>query len=56
MSALEHELDALAAESALSGVVRVDRGDEIVVERAYGLADRRWGIPNETSTRFAIAS
>jgi CubicO group peptidase (beta-lactamase class C family) len=56
MSALEDELDTLAAESALSGVVRVDRGEEILVDNAYGFADRRWEIPNETSTRFAIAS
>ena len=56
MTALEHELDALAATNAFSGVVRVDRGDEIVVEKAYGFADRRWEIPNETSTHFAIAS
>ena len=50
------EVDALAAESGFSGVVRVDRGGEVVVERAYGLADRRWAIANETDTRFAIAS
>jgi CubicO group peptidase (beta-lactamase class C family) len=56
MTALEHELDSVAATNAFSGVVRVDRGDEIVVEKAYGFADRRWEIPNETSTRFAIAS
>ena len=56
MTALDLELDALAAESAFSGVVRVDRGEEIVFEKAYGFADRRWEIPNETSTRFAIAS
>jgi CubicO group peptidase (beta-lactamase class C family) len=56
MPALEHQLDALAAENAFSGVVRIDHGDEIVVEKAYGLADRRWEIPNEMSTRFAIAS
>ena len=56
MSSLEHELDAVAAESAFSGVVRVDRGDEIVVEKAYGLAQRGHEIPNATDTRFAIAS
>lgn len=49
-------IDEVAAETGFSGVVRVDLGDEIVVERAYGLADRRWGIPNEPDTRFAIAS
>jgi CubicO group peptidase (beta-lactamase class C family) len=56
MTAPEHELDALAATNAFSGVVRVDRGHEIVVEKAYGFADRRWEILNETSTHFAIAS
>ena len=44
------------SESAFSGVVRIDRGDEVVVDKAYGLADRGYEIPNETDTRFAIAS
>ena len=56
MSDLAAELDALAAESAFSGVVRIDRGDEVVLETAYGFADRRWKIPNTPDTRFAIAS
>jgi CubicO group peptidase (beta-lactamase class C family) len=50
------QVDAVAVESRFSGVVRVERGEEFVVERAYGLADRRWGIPNTTDTRLAIAS
>jgi CubicO group peptidase (beta-lactamase class C family) len=49
-------IDAVATESGFTGVVRVDRGDEVLVEKAYGLADRRWGIPNDVDTRFAIAS
>jgi CubicO group peptidase (beta-lactamase class C family) len=53
--ALTDEVDALAA-SAFSGVVRVDRGDELLVEKAYGYANRAWKIPNEVDTRFAIAS
>jgi CubicO group peptidase (beta-lactamase class C family) len=53
---LESELDAIAAETGFSGVVRVDRGDEIVVEKAYGLAHRGYGIPNEVDTRFGTAS
>jgi CubicO group peptidase (beta-lactamase class C family) len=56
MDALEREVDALAAEQAFSGVVRVDRGDEVVLARAYGLAHRGYGIPNTADTRFAIAS
>ena len=53
---MESELDRVATETAFSGVVRVDRGGDVVVERAYGLADRRWEIPNAVDTRFALAS
>jgi CubicO group peptidase (beta-lactamase class C family) len=52
---LESELDAVAAETGFSGVVRVDgAGDPLA--RAYGLAHRGWEIPNEPDTRFGIAS
>jgi CubicO group peptidase (beta-lactamase class C family) len=53
---LEKELDALAAETSFSGVVRVDRGGEVVAARAYGFAHRGYEVPNELDTRFAIAS
>jgi CubicO group peptidase (beta-lactamase class C family) len=53
---LERTLDELAAETAFSGVVRVDRGGSVELARAYGLAHRGFGIPNELDTRFAIAS
>lgn len=56
MDELERELDAIAVETAFSGVVRVDRADRIVVAKAYGLAHRGYEIPNEVDTRFAIAS
>jgi CubicO group peptidase (beta-lactamase class C family) len=56
MPRLVDEVDALADASAFSGVVRVDRGGEVLVERAYGHANRAWEIPNAADTRFAIAS
>lgn len=56
MEALESELDAVAVREAFSGVVRVDRADEAVLEKAYGMAHRGYEIPNEVDTRFAIAS
>jgi CubicO group peptidase (beta-lactamase class C family) len=56
VSDLPAELGAVAAESSFSGVVRIDRVGDLVLERAYGLADRRWRIPNAVDTRFAIAS
>jgi CubicO group peptidase (beta-lactamase class C family) len=56
MPTLESELDAMAADTGFSGVVRIDREAEIVLAKAYGLAHRAHGIPNELDTRFAIAS
>ena len=41
---------------AFSGVVRVDRGDEVEFVKAYGFAHRGWEIPNEVDTRFGVAS
>jgi CubicO group peptidase (beta-lactamase class C family) len=56
MTELAEAIDALAAESGFSGVVRVDRGDDALFEKAYGFADRRWKIPNAPDMRFATAS
>ena len=53
---MEDSVDRIAAETAFSGVVRVDRGDEIEFAKAYGLAHRGWGIANTIDTRFGIAS
>lgn len=50
------QLDDLASETAFSGVVRIDRGGELELARAYGLAHRAFEIPNEVDTRFGIAS
>lgn len=43
-------------ETAFSGVVRVDVGDETLFESASGRADRRSDLPNTPGTRFGIAS
>jgi CubicO group peptidase (beta-lactamase class C family) len=56
MNDLEVSVDRIAAETAFSGVVRVDRGDEVEFVKAYGFAHRGWEIPNEVDTRFGIAS
>lgn len=56
MEELLAALDRLAAETSFSGVVRVDRADEVVFAEAYGLAHRGWEIPNEIDTRFGLAS
>jgi CubicO group peptidase (beta-lactamase class C family) len=56
MHLLGHAVDAVAEANGFSGVVRVDRGDEVVLANAYGLAHRGYRIPNTVDTRFAIAS
>jgi len=56
MAGLESELDAIAAETTFSGVVRVDNADRIELAKAYGLAHRGFEIPNRIDTRLAIAS
>jgi CubicO group peptidase (beta-lactamase class C family) len=56
MATLEQELDAIAAETRFSGVVRIDRGEHVELEKAYGLAHRGYGIANEVDTRFGTAS
>src|SRR5918994_2827559 len=47
---------AIAESGDFSGVVRIDRGDEVEFAKAYGHADRRHEIPNTLDTRFATAS
>jgi CubicO group peptidase (beta-lactamase class C family) len=56
VSALESDLDSIAAETSFSGVVRVDREDVTEIAKAYGFAHRGYEIANEIDTRFAIAS
>ena len=56
MESLEAEVDRIAAETDFAGVVRVDRGDDIELARAYGLAHRGLGVENTIDTQFAIAS
>lgn len=56
MQTLENEIDRIAAETEFSGVVRVDRGDDIELAKAYGLAHRSLQIANTVDTQFAIAS
>jgi len=49
-------VDGVAREHEFSGVVRVDRGSEIELAEAFGLANRAARIPNTIDTVLAIAS
>ena len=56
MRGLDELVDGVAREHEFSGVVRVDRGGEIELAEAFGLANRAARIPNGIDTVFAIAS
>jgi CubicO group peptidase (beta-lactamase class C family) len=56
MRGLEGSVDRLAAKTGFSGVVRVDRGDDVQLLKAYGLAHRGFHVPNKVDTQFAVAS
>jgi len=42
--------------NAFSGVVLVGKGDDVIVNKAFGNANYEFGVPNTPDTRFAIAS
>jgi len=39
-----------------SGSVLIAKGDDIVFNKSYGLANIEWGIPNTTTTKFRLGS
>lgn len=56
MDELIETVDRIAVETAFSGAVRVDDGDDVRLARAYGHAHRGYRIPNTIDTQFALAS
>src|SRR2546423_12028876 len=56
MKGLEKAVDGAAERARFSGVVRVDRSGCIELAKAYGFADRRYGVRSTIDTQFAIAS
>jgi CubicO group peptidase (beta-lactamase class C family) len=56
MSDLRADVDAIVDESSFSGAVRVDRGDDVLLDVAFGLAHRGLAVRNTTETQFGIAS
>lgn len=39
-----------------SGAVLIAKGDSVLIQRGYGLANQEWDIPNTTDTKFRIGS
>lgn len=53
---LKEAVSGAAEGKGFSGTVRVTRHGEPVFTRAFGMASRRWSIPNTCDTRFRVAS
>jgi CubicO group peptidase (beta-lactamase class C family) len=53
---LVRKADAEAAQDAFSGVLLVARGDKVLLQRAWGLADREAKTPVALDTKFRIGS
>lgn len=54
-SSIDEYFTRLAAHG-FSGAVLVARGDEVLLRKGYGFADKKRGIPNRSDTAFNIAS
>jgi CubicO group peptidase (beta-lactamase class C family) len=56
MPSLEDLIDATAQAEGFSGVVRVDRRGASEITKAYGYADRAYGMANTVDKQFGTAS
>ena len=56
LEALSARAEELADTDEFSGAVLVAKGDRVLFDRAYGLANRNRRIPNTVRTRFRIGS
>ncbi len=56
LDALVAKADAQAAKDAFAGVLLVARGDEVLLQRAWGSADRAAGTRAAVDTKFRIGS
>ncbi len=48
--------DAAARAGTFSGAVMLTRGDQVLLSRAWGLADRRWNVANTPEMKFNLGS
>ncbi len=53
---LDRYLDQLAAEDEFSGVVLMAKGENILFQKACGMAEKNFSIPNQLHTKFNLGS
>ena len=55
-AALDAYLAPLVASHEFSGNIVVRRGDRVIAQRSYGMANREFGVANDSSTRLLVGS
>lgn len=53
---LEKYMERYSTFTDFGGAALVIKGDKVLLRKAYGLADREWGVVNTVDTKFRIAS
>ncbi|GGD56004.1 serine hydrolase domain-containing protein [Pseudoxanthomonas indica] len=56
LAAVAARTDAAAQQDKFSGVLLIAQGDEVLLQRAWGQADRAHKIPNTLDSRFRLGS
>jgi CubicO group peptidase (beta-lactamase class C family) len=53
---IKRHVETLVAEDRFSGVVLVSKGERVVFQGAYGMAEKSFGVANRTDTKFNLGS
>jgi CubicO group peptidase (beta-lactamase class C family) len=53
---IERHVEMAASQDRFSGVALVMKGDRVIFNKAYGMAERGFGAPNKPDTKFNLGS
>lgn len=53
---MEQIIQSFVADKRFMGTVLVARGDDILLDKAYGFADLEWNVPNSPKAKFRLGS
>ncbi|HVF90272.1 MAG TPA: serine hydrolase domain-containing protein [Blastocatellia bacterium] len=53
---IERRVERAAADDRFSGVVLIAKGNSVVFNKAYGMAEKAFGAPNKIDTKFNLGS
>src|SRR6185295_3388728 len=56
VSRMDQVVQPFASNKMFMGSVLVARGNKVLLNKGYGLANLEWNIPNSPATKFALAS